>query len=564
MKQLRSVLVLVTLASAARSQDEIHTVPGNAAGARYGFSIDGGVDFDNDGYDDLVIGAPYASAGGKTDNGVVRVISGQTHAAILTKIGDADGDHFGYAVKVCGDVNGDGTPDIIVGAPDATVGGVQTGMARVVSGATSATLFTWAGDAAGDKFGWSVDGGFDTNQDGRADLIVGAPTGNFNGLWTTGYARTFSGMNGAILFNYNGVSPGGGAGWAVAALNDIGNDGRRDFAVGVPAQNGAGVVIVFDGDSVTGNSSVLHTLAGTTNQGAFGVAIDGGFDADQDGRGDVIVGAYTASSPAVVNCGSATVFSGASGGVIAQFFGDATNDRFGKCVAVIGNVNMKPGREVLVGANGYARMFDAANGELMSTVVNSTSGEGLGSSVCDAGDFDDDGVRDFAVGASTASPNGLVNAGLCRVYSSRPWFVTYCTAGTTTNGCAAQIAASGSPSVAASSGFTLSASGVEGARTGLIFYGLSGRAIAQWGLTTSFLCVKSPTQRTTPMLSTGLANTCDGVIAVDWLAFLAANPSVLGAPPVAGQVVNAQCWFRDPPSPKTTHLSDALEFILVP
>jgi len=224
---------------------------------------------------------------------------------------------------------------------------------------------------------------------------------------------------------------------------------------------------------------------------------------------------------------------------------------------------MKPGREVLVGADGYARMFDAANGEQMIDVGGNT-GEGLGSSVCDAGDFNNDGVKDFAVGASTASPNGLNTAGLGRIYSTRPWFVTYCTAGTTTNGCTAQIGASGTPSVSATSGFTLSASGLEGAKTGLIFYGLGGRAIAQWGLTSSFLCVKSPTQRTTALLSSGAANTCNGVISIDWLAYLAANPTVLGAPPIAGQVVNAQCWFRDPPSPKTTHLSDALEFILVP
>jgi len=141
----------------------------------------------------------------------------------------------------------------------------------------------------------------------------------------------------------------------------------------------------------------------------------------------------------------------------------------------------------------------------------------------------------------------------------------YCTAGTTTNGCVPAISANGTASVAASSGFTLVVSNVEGQKQGLIFYGISGRAASAWGVGgTSFLCVKSPTQRMAAQDTGGTAGSCDGTLSRDWLAFLSATPTALGAPFSAGAIVQAQGWFRDPPAPKTTNLSNALEFTLVP
>ena len=142
---------------------------------------------------------------------------------------------------------------------------------------------------------------------------------------------------------------------------------------------------------------------------------------------------------------------------------------------------------------------------------------------------------------------------------------TYCTAGTTTNGCSATIGASGTPSVSASSGFNVQVSGVEGQKQGLIFYGINGPTAAPWGSGgTSFLCVKSPTQRMGTQDSAGTLGQCDGTLSEDWLAFVAAHPTALGAPYSAGTTVNAQGWFRDPPAVKTTNLSNGLEFVLQP
>jgi len=142
--------------------------------------------------------------------------------------------------------------------------------------------------------------------------------------------------------------------------------------------------------------------------------------------------------------------------------------------------------------------------------------------------------------------------------------VAYCTSGTTTNGCVATMSATGTPTAGAASGFTLSASNVEGQKSGLIFYGINGQQAVQWGSGSSFLCVKAPTQRLPSQVTGGTASACDGSLSNDFLAFLSATPTALGAPGTAGQTFHAQAWFRDPPAPKTTNLSNGLEFVLCP
>jgi hypothetical protein len=86
-----------------------------------------------------------------------------------------------------------------------------------------------------------------------------------------------------------------------------------------------------------------------------------------------------------------------------------------------------------------------------------------------------------------------------------------------------------------------------------------------WGpASTSFLCVKAPTQRTPAVNSGGTEHACDGAFSRDFLAYLAATPSALGQPFTAGQCVYAQAWFRDPPAPRTTNLSNGLQFTTCP
>lgn len=143
---------------------------------------------------------------------------------------------------------------------------------------------------------------------------------------------------------------------------------------------------------------------------------------------------------------------------------------------------------------------------------------------------------------------------------------SFCTAGTTSNGCLPSISGSGAPDANAGAGFTIDVAALEGQRLGLIFYSVdnSGFTPLPWGASSSLLCIKPPTQRL-PLASTGGTNgLCDGALSLDFNAFMAANPSALGGPFTGGEQIYAQAWFRDPPSPKTTMLSDALSFVVCP
>jgi hypothetical protein len=140
----------------------------------------------------------------------------------------------------------------------------------------------------------------------------------------------------------------------------------------------------------------------------------------------------------------------------------------------------------------------------------------------------------------------------------------YCTAGTTASGCKALLSASGTPSVSASSGFVVSAQGVEGAKNGLFFYGFSGAQANQWGNGSSYQCVVPPFMRAGLLPGTGTSGACDGSFAQDFNAYWSgANPSKV---PAVGQRVNLQLWHRNPinTSNQTSSFSDALELCAGP
>jgi len=143
---------------------------------------------------------------------------------------------------------------------------------------------------------------------------------------------------------------------------------------------------------------------------------------------------------------------------------------------------------------------------------------------------------------------------------------TYCTAGTTVQGCVPAISGVGAPSALVTSGFDIVVDNVPTQRMGLIFYGLNSIPTPQpWSLgSSSYLCIYYPVNRTGAQSSGGSLGPCDGELRVDFNAWRAANPTALGAPFSGGQVLHAQGWFRDPGAAKQTNLSDALRFTLFP
>jgi hypothetical protein len=138
----------------------------------------------------------------------------------------------------------------------------------------------------------------------------------------------------------------------------------------------------------------------------------------------------------------------------------------------------------------------------------------------------------------------------------------YCTAQSNTLGCAAQIGSTGTPSLSASSGFTIAAANVRNQQNAMLFYGTSGRSALPWKGGT--LCVQPPLRRLHVVNSGGAphpALDCSGQLACDFNAWCStsSDPHLF-----AGQRVRAQYYVRDPGAPFSVNLTDALEFYLEP
>ena len=173
-------------------------------GDGFGQSVSGAGDVDGDGFDDLIVGAPTDDNGGSF-SGSARVFSGVDGSVLHIFEGDSNGDNFGNSVSGAGDVNGDGFADLIVGASLDDNRDLFSGSARVFSGSDGSVLYNFDGDSnggptpSGDRFGGSVSGAGDANNDGFDDLIVGAANDDNNGS-NSGSARVLSGSDGSVLY----------------------------------------------------------------------------------------------------------------------------------------------------------------------------------------------------------------------------------------------------------------------------------------------------------------------------------------------------------------------------
>ena len=157
--------------------DEFFT--GAAVNDGLGYSVSSAGDVNGDGFADLIIGAPYNSAGGSNAGRVYIYFGGiiQDNVADMIITGAAAIDLFGYSVSSAGDVNADGYADVIVGAIYNDAGGSNAGRAYIYFGGSLPDTLAdviMTGEAASDDFGNSVSSAGDVNGDGYSDVIVGA------------------------------------------------------------------------------------------------------------------------------------------------------------------------------------------------------------------------------------------------------------------------------------------------------------------------------------------------------------------------------------------------------
>lgn len=160
---------------------------------------------------------------------------------------------------------------------------------------------------------------------------------------------------------------------------------------------------------------------------------------------------------------------------------------------------------------------------------------------------------------------GVVWNGALRYNCAPAGPVAYCTSGASSSGCSPRLYAPRQPSASLSTPCEIYAAFAESQRTGLLFYGLTASAGTPWTPnSTSFKCVKGPTQRMFQSTPQGAAGSCEALFRANWNSFITARPNSLGTPFAAGVSIYLQGWYRDPPAPKSISLTDALVLTFQP
>ncbi|HEY1581522.1 MAG TPA: integrin alpha [Chthoniobacterales bacterium] len=360
---------------------------------------------------------------------------------------------FGYAVAPMGDVNGDGVPDYLVGAPYQDGDFVSTAMGFgdpqnvgkvfIMDGATMAVLVEMNDPEFeliqpqhfGGQLGASVAVSADINGDGVADIIAGVPQhiSNPNSqddiLNLAGKALVFSGKDGSVIFTLNDptAEEDGKFGTSVAALGDVNSDGVADFAVGTPGKDiggedgvpNVGIAYVFSGKT----GQVIETLndpprGGDEAGAAFGTAMANAGDVNGDRVNDLVVGAPGE--------GRVYVFSGKTGTLLYSIVSptDDLQHSFGAAVAGGQDFNKDKKPDIVVGAplastsKGAAYIYDGSNGALIRQLKAPTpqTYAKFGAAVYAAPDLTGDKRADIIIGAPGQTVSGLDGAGQAYIY----------------------------------------------------------------------------------------------------------------------------------------------------
>ncbi len=273
---------------------------GVARNDAFGVALEPGGDLDGDGLSDLLVGASGEDSGGSSA-GAAYLVSGLTGSgsalgAFADLIGEDASDLAGGAVAVLGDVDGDGQIDVAIGATGDDAGGSGAGSVYVVYGPATGILdlstadAKLIGEAASDRAGVALAAPGDLDEDGLADVLVGA-----DGAGTGGRAYVVSGLVGTIDLSDASVvfSTGGtleGFGTSLCA-GDVIDDGATDVFIGAPLHTSdVGAAYLFGGpfSGSYDDEDVLGTFLGTTAADIFGVDVlcD---DLDGDGVADLLV-----------------------------------------------------------------------------------------------------------------------------------------------------------------------------------------------------------------------------------------------------------------------------------
>jgi len=399
---------------------------GTRVNDRFGEAVASAGDINGDGVEDLIIGTPRHDLNG-TNSGKAAVYSGVTGGMLLEFIGATIGDRLGHAVAGAGDVDIDGYDDVIVGAP--YWGEENHGAAYVFSGFDGSLIFAFEGEALGDQFGFAVAGNEALDNRPGPDLIIGAPKSNANGD-NSGAAYIFSGETGLLKKRKSGRNAGDHFGWAVTGLDLVNGGVAGGWVISAPKNDregsNAGAVYIFH--NVVEDYSRLHTIYGATEDDFFGFSLArAGWNAG-DGREDLYVGAPFAEEiigdDVVVRV---YLYNGNTGTLITTSEGEEDGDRYGSSVASEYDVDDDGTADVIIGApgNDNANGNDAGRVYLRSgahhTDIDSwdgaEAGDELGTAVSGIADLDGDDRAEMIMGAPK---NDTLRTDAGRVYVLNP------------------------------------------------------------------------------------------------------------------------------------------------
>jgi hypothetical protein len=351
-------------------------------GSRFGAAVGSAGDINDDGYDDVIIGAyEYKQVdGGKV--GAVFVFYGSegglrddTHDWMF--LGVQKDAELGISVGSAGDVDGDDHDDIVVGARWYNVVQPSEGSEGRVfvflgaeSGLASAPDWTTDGSQTHAGFGASVGTAGDVNGDGYDDIIVGAPLYDNEGTaeMDTGAAFAFYGSSGGLASTPDWTRVGDQAeaefGTSVGTAGDINDNGYPEVIIGAPhysQDDDEGAAFLFYGSGDGLSETPNWTATGQQTGSLFGAAVGTVGDMNADGYDDVIVGAPRYSNDQSLE-GIALVFHGCPAGLHAtarwSAEGDKADTEFGFWVATAADVQNDGYSDALVGAPNYRHETD--------------------------------------------------------------------------------------------------------------------------------------------------------------------------------------------------------------
>jgi hypothetical protein len=371
----------------------LHVLDGEGGG--FGWAASGLADIDGDGAGELITSAPNLTGAGGTRSGRLYVFSGRSGVLLHAFDGPLANSTLGFSMADAGDVDGDGVHDILGGAKG-DQGGTSAGNVLVYSGATGAMLRAVTGEEVREGFGHAVASIGDINGDGVPDFVVGAPGTDGDAGANAGRAYVVSGAGGPVRIHKGGEAM-DQLGSGVAGIGDIDGDGVPDYAVsakrGGPTNRGA--CLVFSG----ADGLPIHELLADATGSAFGEFFVGGVgDFNRDGTPDVYVGDY-ADSRAYVFSGAdgSQLFNreGAPGEGLGcgRGAGDVNGD---------GHADLAVGAYTHDAPNGTGRVyiFSGCDGGVLRTITSDRgSAEQLGFDAVGMGDVDGDGLPEV-IGAA--------------------------------------------------------------------------------------------------------------------------------------------------------------------